>query len=229
MIETAEKSGELTKDKDHTGGHQRNTGISLAWLGKKMGYKVTIVMPENMSLERQQLIKVFGAELILTGAKDGVVGSMNLGKEMVSKSDKYYMPDQFSNPANPQAHYETTGVEILEDIPYDRIDAFVAGIGTGGTIVGVTKRLREKFPEMQTFGVEPPLGDCIQGLRCLESYIPAVLDLDLITKRYYVTSEQANEAARTLLRKEGVFCGQSSGAMIHQTVKIAGERTRGLS
>ncbi len=227
MIELAEKSGELTKGKTIIEATSGNTGISLAWLGKKMGYDVTIVMPENMSKERQQLIRIFGAELILTKAGEGVLGSVNLVKEMVAKNDKYYMPDQFANPANPLAHYETTGVEILADFPYGSIDYLVAGIGTGGTIVGVTKRLREKFPQIQTVGVEPPPGDCIQGLRCLETFIPPVLDLNMLTKRFYVTSEQANSAAKNLLVKEGIFCGQSSGALIHQAVQIASEINEG--
>jgi cysteine synthase len=214
MIDVAEKSGELTKDKTIIEATSGNTGISLAWLGKKKGYNVTIVMPENMSKERQQLIKVFGAELILTKAKDGVLGSIALVKEIVSKDKKYFMPDQFANPANPLAHYK-------------KIDIFVGGIGTGGTIVGVTRRLREKFPKMQTIGIEPPPGDCVQGLRCLEDYVPPVLDLKLINKRFYVTSQQANDAAKNLLNKEGIFCGQSSGAMIHQAVKIANEMDEG--
>ena len=221
MLDTAVKTGQLNKDKTIIEATSGNTGISLAWLGKKMGYNVTIVMPENMSKERQQLIRVFGAELILTEADKGVLGSMNTVKEMVSKSDKYYMPDQFANPANPIAHYETTGVEILDDFPYDKIDYLIAGIGTGGTIVGVTKRLRENFPQVKTIGVEPPPGDCIQVLRCLETFIPPVLDLSFVSERVCVTSTQANEAAKTLLRTEGIFCGQSSGALIHQAVKIA--------
>jgi cysteine synthase B len=227
MIDVAVKNGQLSKDKTIIEATSGNTGIALAWLGKKMGYNVTIVMPENMSKERQQLIRVFGAELILTKSENGVLGSMNLVKEMVAKSDKYFMPDQFANPANPLAHYETTGVEILNDFPYEKIDYLVAGIGTGGTIVGVTKRLREKFPQMKTVGVEPPPGDCIQGLRCLETFIPPVLDLSFVTERAYVTSLQANNAAKNLLVKEGIFCGQSSGALIHQAVKIAGEIDKG--
>jgi [CysO sulfur-carrier protein]-thiocarboxylate-dependent cysteine synthase len=227
MIEVAQKNGELTKDRTIIEATSGNTGISLAWLGKKMGYNVTIVMPENMSKERQQLILTFGAELILTKAKDGVIGSMNLVKEMVAKDKKYFMPDQFANPANPLAHYETTGVEILEDFPYEKIDYLIAGIGTGGTITGVTRRLREKYPQMKTIGVEPPLGDCIQGLRCLETFVPPVLDLNLISQRYYVTSKQANEAAKLLLKKEGIFCGQSSGAAISQSIKIAEDMNEG--
>ncbi|MDD4924607.1 MAG: cysteine synthase family protein [Dehalococcoidales bacterium] len=227
MIDVAVRNGQLNSDKTIIEATSGNTGISLAWLGKKMGYNVTIVMPENMSKERQQLIRVFGAELILTKAGNGVLGSMNLVKEMVSKSDKYYMPDQFANPANPLAHYETTGVEILDDFPYDNIDYLIVGIGTGGTIVGVTKRLRERFPQMRTIGVEPPPGDCIQGLRCLETFIPPVLDLSFITERVYVTSRQANDAAKSLLLNEGIFCGQSSGALIHQAVQIANEIDEG--
>jgi cysteine synthase B len=227
MIDAAVKNGQLNRDKTIIEATSGNTGISLAWLGKKMGYNVTIVMPENMSKERQQLIRVFGAELILTKAESGVLGSMNLVKELVSKSDKYYMPDQFANPANPLAHYETTGVEILNDFPYGNIDYLIAGIGTGGTIVGVTKRLREKFPRMKTIGVEPPAGDCIQGLRCLETFVPPVLDLSLVSERVYVTSGQANDAAKKLLCNEGIFCGQSSGALIHQAVKIANEINEG--
>jgi cysteine synthase B len=223
MLDIAVKNGQLNKDKTIIEATSGNTGISLAWLGKKMGYRVTIVMPENMSEERQQLIRIFGAELILTKAENGVLGSMNLVKEMVSKSDKYYMPDQFANPANPLAHYETTGIEILKDFPYEKIDYLVAGIGTGGTIVGVTRRLREKFPHIKTVGVEPPPGDCIQGLRCLETFVPPVLDLSFINERVCVTSKQANEAAKKLLTTEGIFCGQSSGALVHQAVKIAND------
>jgi cysteine synthase B len=227
MIDVAVKNGQLNRDMTIIEATSGNTGISLAWLGKKMGYNVTIVMPDNMSIERQLLIKTFGAELILTKAKDGVLGSMNLVKEMVAKDKRYFMADQFANPANPLAHYETTGVEILEDFPYKKIDYFIAGIGTGGTITGITRRLREKFPLMNTIGVEPPLGDCIQGLRCLETFIPPVLDLSLITQRCYITSKQANEAAKTLLEKEGIFCGQSAGAAIYKTVQLANEIEEG--
>ena len=143
MVDIAVKNGQLDKDMTIIEATSGNTGIALAWLGKKMGYKVTIVMPENMSVERQMLIKTFGAELILTKAKDGVLGSMNLVKEMVAKDKKYFMADQFANPANPLAHYETTGVEILQDLPYPNIDYFIAASGTGGIITGVTRRLRE--------------------------------------------------------------------------------------
>jgi len=227
MIDKAELSGELTKEKTIIEATSGNTGIALAWLGHKKGYKVTIVMPENMSQERQQLIKLFGAELILTKGANGVQGAIDIAFELVAQDSKYFIPDQFSNPANPLAHYETTGVEILDDLPYDRIDFLVAGIGTGGTIVGVAKRLREKYPHLKSIGVEPPPGDSIQGLRCLEDYIPPILDLSLVTKRVYVTSRQAAEATNQLLEREGVFAGLSSGAVAYQAIKIANEMDEG--
>ncbi len=227
MIEKAEQSGELTKDKIIIESTSGNTGIALAWLGYQKGYRVTIVMPDNMSLERRQLLKIYKAELILTPGAYGVKGAIDTAQELAARDKRYFMPDQFSNPANPLAHYETTGPEIIDDFPYDRIDVLIAGIGTGGTIVGVTRRLKEKYPNIKVFSVEPPLGDSIQGLRCLEEYIPPVLDLSLITERTVVTSQQAAEATRQLLEKEGVFAGLSSGAVVHQAIKVASEMDEG--
>ncbi len=227
MIEKAEQSGQLTKDKTIIEATSGNTGIALAWLGRKKGYKVTIVMPDNMSIERQQLIKVFGAELILTDGALGVTGAMDTANEMAARDKQYFMADQFANPANPLAHYETTGVEILADFPYDRIDVLIAGTGTGGTIVGVTRRLKEKYPDIEVYGVEPPPGDTIQGLRCLEGYVPPILDLSLLTERTVVTSQEAAEATGQLLKKEGIFAGISSGAVAYQAVRIAGEMDKG--
>jgi cysteine synthase B len=227
MLEKAEQSGELTKDKIIIEATSGNTGIALAWLGYRKGYKVTIVMPDNMSLERRQLLKMYKAELILTDGAYGVKGAMDTAKELAAKDKRYFMPDQFSNPANPLAHYETTGVEILADFPYDRIDVLVVGTGTGGTIVGVTRRLKEKYPNLKVFGVEPPLGDSIQGLRCLDEYVPPVLDLSLITERAIVTGQQATEATRQLLEQEGIFAGPSSGAVVHQAIKVAQQMDEG--
>ena len=227
MIDRAEQTGQLTKDKTIIEATSGNTGIALAWLGRKKGYKVTIVMPENMSQERQQLIKLFGAELILTKGAYGVQGAIDTAFELAAQDNKYFVPDQFSNPANPLAHYETTGVEIMDDFPYDRIDFLIVGIGTGGTIMGVSKRLREKYPNLNVIGVEPPPGDIIQGLRCLEDYIPPILDLSLVTERAAVTSHQAAETTRQLLDKEGIFAGLSSGAVAHQAIKIAKDMDEG--
>ena len=227
MIEKAEQNGQLTKDKIIIEATSGNTGIALAWLGRKKGYKVTIVMPDNMSVERQQLLKIFGADLILTDGAYGVQGAIDTANELAAKDGRFFMPDQFSNPANPLAHYETTGTEILDDFPYDKIDVLIAGIGTGGTIVGVTRRLKEKYPELKVFGVEPPPGDSIQGLKCLEEYVPPILDLSLITERAIVTSQQAAEGTRQLVEKEGVFAGLSSGAVVHQAIRVASEMEEG--
>lgn len=228
MIEKAEQSGKLTKDKTILEATSGNTGIALAWLGQKKGYKVTIVMPDNMSQERQQLLKIYGAELILTKGAYGTQGAIDAVQEMAAKDKKYYLPDQFSNPANPLAHYETTAVEILKDIPYDRIDILIAGIGTGGTIMGIGRRLKERFPNIKIISVEPPPGDAIQGLKCISgSALPAILDLSLITERAYVTSQQAAIATRELLDKEGIFAGLSSGAVVHQAIKVASEMEEG--
>ncbi len=227
MIEKAEQSGKLTREKTIIEATSGNTGIALAWLGHNKGYKVTIVMPDSMSVERRRLIQIFGAELILTDGAYGVKGAIDRAYELADKDKRYFMPDQFANPANPLAHYETTGSEILTDFPYDKIDVLVAGIGTGGTIVGVTRRLKEKYPDIKVVGVEPPPGDEIQGLRCLGAYIPPVLDLSLITERHYVTSQQAKEATRQLLEKEGIFAGVSSGAIVYQAIRIAGEMRGG--
>ncbi len=228
MLEKAEQSGELTRGKTIIEATSGNTGIALAWLGYKKGYKVTIVMPDNMSLERQQLLRIFGAELILTKGAYGMSAAIDTVKELAAQDKRYYMPDQFSNPANPLAHYETTGVEIIADFPYDRIDVLIAGIGTGGTIVGIARRLKEKYPNIKVIGVEPPPDDSIQGLRCAGGgYIPPILDLSLITERTVVTSQQAATVTRQLLDKEGIFAGLSSGAVVHQAIKVAQEMDEG--
>ena len=227
MIEEAERSGELTRDKIILEATSGNTGIALAWLGRKKGYKVTIVMPDSMSLERRQLLNIFGAELILTNGAFGMAKAIATAREMVAQDKKYFMPDQFSNPANPQAHYETTAVEILSDFPYDKIDVLVAGIGTGGTLMGIARRFREKYPNLRVIGVEPPIGDSIQGLKCLGEELPPFWDSSLFTEKTNVTSQQAAEATRQLLEKEGIFAGLSSGSVVHQAVQIAAEMGEG--
>ena len=229
MLQKAEQSGELTKDKTIIEATSGNTGIALAWLAHKLGYKATIVMPDNVSLERRQLLKIYNAELILTKGALRMKGAIDTANELAAQDKRYYMPNQFSNPANPLAHYETTGTEIINDFPYDRIDILIAGIGTGGTIAGLSRRLREQYPNIEVIGVEPPPGDSIQGLKCLEEVeeIPSFLDLSLINERAYVTSQQAAEATRQLLDKEGIFAGLSAGAVAHQAVKVANEMEEG--
>ncbi len=228
MLQRAEQNGELTKDKVIIEATSGNTGIALAWLGHKKGYKVIIVMPDNMSLERQQLIKIFGGELILTKGAYGMGAAIDTAREMTSQDKKYYMPDQFSNPANPLAHYETTGAEIINDFPYDQIDVLIAGIGTGGTIVGISRRLRERYPDIRVIGVEPVAGDTIQGLRCAsKGFVPPILDFSLITETITINSQQAVVVTRELLDKEGIFAGLSSGAAVHQAIKVANEMDEG--
>jgi cysteine synthase B len=227
MIEKAERSGELTRDKTIIEATSGNTGIALAWLGRKKGYKVTIVMPDSMSLERQQLLRIYGAELILTKGALGMSAAIDKARELTAQDKRYFTPDQFSNPANPLAHYETTAVEILNDFPYDKIDVLIAGIGTGGTIIGIAQRLREKYPNIRVIGVEPPPGDDIQGLKCLGEKLPPFWDSALVTDKARVTSQQATVATRQLLEKEGIFAGLSSGAVIHQAIKVAGEMDEG--
>jgi len=228
MIEKAEESGELTKDKVIIEATSGNTGIALAWLGHKDGYKVTIVMPDSMSLERQRLLKIFGAELILTKGIDGMKAAIDKVKELAAQDKRYYTPNQFSNPTNPLAHYETTGAEIIEDFPYDKIDVLIVGIGTGGTIVGISRRLKEKYPNLRVIGVEPPADDVIQGLKCIgEGMVAPILDLSLITERATVTSQEAAMVTRQLLDKEGIFAGLSSGAVVHQAIKTASEMDEG--
>jgi cysteine synthase len=146
MIEPAEKRGELTQDKTVIEATSGNTGIALAWVGRKKGYRVTIVMPDSMSVERRKLLRIFGAELVLTDGALGMNGAVEKARELVAKGRNNLIPDQFNNPANPRAHYETTGVEILEDFPYERISVLVCGIGTSGSICGISRRLKEKYP-----------------------------------------------------------------------------------
>lgn len=223
MLEKAEESGALTKEKIILEATSGNTGIALAMLGRRKGYRVKVVMPDNVSAERRQLLELYGAEVILSQGNRGTNGAIELAQEL-AQSKLYYMPNQFANQANPLAHYETTGKEILDDLKDISVDYFVAGIGTGGTITGAGKRLREKYPDIKVVGIEPAPGDPIQGLRSLEEgFIPPILDLKSITQRVVVSSQDAAKAARILLEKEGIFIGLSSGAVIHQVVEIANE------
>ncbi len=227
MLRKAEQSGELTRDKVIIEATSGNTGIALAWLGHKQGYRVTIVMPDNMSLERQQLLKIYNAELILTKGAYGMKAAIDTARELVAQDKKYFMPDQFSNPANPLAHYETTGTEIINDFPHDKIDVIIAGIGTGGSIVGISRRLKERYPNIRVIGVEPPADDSIQGLKCLGEEVPSFWDLSLAIERAIVTSQQAAVVTKQLLDKEGIFAGLSSGAVVHQAIKVAKEMEEG--
>ena len=221
MIEKAEESGELTRDRVILEGTSGNTGIALAMIGRRKGYQVKVVMPDNVSLERRQLLELYGAEVVLSEGARGTNGAVEVAQEM-ARDERYYMPYQFGNPANPLAHYETTGVEVLKSMGELTVDVFVAGIGTGGTLMGVGRRLKERNPRTLLVGVEPYPGDPIQGLRSLEEgYLPPIIDMALVEARAQVSSRDAIAAARELVRREGIFAGPSSGAALHQAVEIA--------
>ena len=224
MVEKAEKSGVLNKNKIIIEPSSGNTGISLAMIGAIKGYKVKIVMPESMSVERQKIIKSFGADLILVKNEEWRSAAINFSKDLVKKDENLVLLNQFENNINPGIHYETTGKEIIDQMAGKRIDILVAGIGTGGTIMGVAKRLKEKFPDIKVIGVQPKLDSKIEGLKSIkEGYIPPVLDLDLIDEITEVNEEDAFETAKQLAQKQGIFVGPSSGAALFAALNKAQE------
>jgi cysteine synthase A len=227
MVEAAERDGKLKPGGTIVEPTSGNTGIGLALVGAVKGYHVVLTMPESMSMERRKLLTGFGAELILTPAADGMGGAIARAEQLVDERG-YFMPQQFKNPANPQVHRETTGPEILKQCP-DRIDYFVAGIGTGGTITGVGEVLREVFADVRVIGVEPaasavlsggsPGSHKIQGIGA--GFVPAVLNRDLLDEVIPVTNDEAFEMAHRLAHEEGLMVGISSGAAMAATLKVA--------
>jgi cysteine synthase B len=226
MLEQAERSGELTKDKTILEPTSGNTGIALAMIGRRKAYKVKVVIPENATPERRQLLEIFGAELIYSDGTKGSNGAIELAQKLVAQDPTLYMPFQYGNPANPMAHYETTGVEILNDVP--DVDVFVAGLGTGGTLMGVGRRLKEHNPKTRVIAVEPHPGDLVQGLRSLdEGFIPPILDTTLLDGKIMVDSRCAFAATKDLTNKEGIFAGVSSGAVVHVAIRMAHRMEKG--
>ena len=221
MIDKAERAGVLTPEKRILEPTSGNTGISLAFVASLKGYKVTVVMPENVSHERSELLWAFGAEIIYSDGARGTNGSIEVAKEIVEKqSDKYVMLYQYGNEANPGAHYETTGAEIARDLP--EVDMFVAGLGTGGTLMGTGRRLREHNPDVKIVAVAPEPGDYIQALRDLdEGFIPPILDISMLDSRIMVSSSDSFRMAKELLSREGIFAGISSGAVVFGALKAA--------
>lgn len=220
MIEQAEASGQLTKDKTVLEPTSGNTGISLAMVCLIKGYRVKVVMPENVSEERQQLLEMYGAEFVLTEASTSTNGAIEVALQMAKEDSTYFMPFQYGNPANPQAHYETTGVEIINDLP--QVDVFMAGLGTSGTLMGVGRRLKEHNRETKVIAVVPHPGDLVAGLRSLEEgFIPPILDESLLDGKIMVTSEDSFIATKELMKREGIFAGISSGGVIHCAVRVA--------
>ena len=228
MIEAAEREGKLRKGMTIVEPTSGNTGIGLALCGVRMGYNVIIVMPENMSEERKKIIKALGAELVLTPACESLDGSVKEAVRIASASDEYFVPQQFENPNNPDIHYITTGPEIWNQLG-GRVDIFVSGLGSGGTLQGITKFLKEQNPDLISVAVEPKnvsalLGDepglhQIQGIG--DGFIPSVLDVNLIDEVVTVTDDDAIETARMLAKKQGLMCGTSSGANIWACMKMA--------
>lgn len=222
MIKKAEESGELTKDKIILEPTSGNTGIALAMIGAAKGYKVRLVMPECVSVERRRVLEAFGAEIALTPGSEKTDGAIKKAHQIIKEDpDKYYMPNQFENENNVLAHYETTGPEIWKQTNGE-IDVFVAGMGTTGTLMGTAKYLKEKKPEIKIIGVEPTLGHAIQGLKNMEeAIVPKIYDPKMLDKKIVVEDEEAFNMARCLAVKEGLFVGMSSGAAVVGALKIA--------
>jgi cysteine synthase B len=219
MIEAAEASGELTKDKIVLEPTSGNTGIALAMVTRIRGYSFTAVMPDNASAERVQLLKAYGAEVVFSEGAKGTNGSVALAQEL-AKDEKYFMPFQYGNPANVDAHYRGTGQEILDDLP--EVKAFVAGLGTGGTLTGTGKRLKEHDPSIKVVAAEPQLGELVYGLRSLEDgYIPPIFDPDILDGKVKVSARDSIVWTKALLEKEGIFAGISSGAVIWVAQRVA--------
>jgi len=228
MLEDAEKKGKLTKDKIILEPTSGNTGIGLAMIAAVKGYKALFVMPESVSVERRHYLKALGAEVILTPGDQGTEGAIEVAYKMAKKEPKkYFMPDQFNNKHNVRAHYETTGKEILQQVK-GSIDVFVAGIGTGGTIMGAGKRLREEYQNVKLVAVEPFMGEPIQGLRNMaEKFTPSIYDPKFVDKKVNVRPAVAMEMTRRLSKEEGIFAGMSSGAAIFAALKEAKELNYG--
>jgi [CysO sulfur-carrier protein]-thiocarboxylate-dependent cysteine synthase len=219
LIEQAEKYGLLAPGQRVLEPTSGNTGIGLAAICRVKGHPLTCVMPENTSEERKQLLRLFGAELVFSPATEGSNGAVRVAREMAAADPDVHMPFQYGNPANVLAHYETTGPEIIADLP--EVDAFVAGLGTGGSITGVGKRLKRWNPGVKVYAAEPEYGDLVYGLRNLdEGYVPEVLDLDVLDGRIKVNSLTALAWTRRLAEEEGIFAGVSTGASLAVAVRV---------
>ncbi|KKL81799.1 hypothetical protein LCGC14_1991130 [marine sediment metagenome] len=227
MINAAEESGELTPDKTILEPTSGNTGISLAMVARVKGYRLLCVLPDIVTPEREQLLRAFGAEVVYAeGARSTNDAIFKAQRMAAEEPDRYYMPYQYGNEANPRAHYETTGLEILRDLP--QVNAFVAGLGTGGTLTGVGRRLKENNPDVKIVAAVPHPGDLVQGLRSLEEgFIPPILDESVLDGRIVVDSRSSFAAVKELMEKEGIFAGISSGAVMRTAQRVAERMERG--
>jgi cysteine synthase len=227
MVEAAEASGELEPGRELLEPTSGNTGISLALVAKLKGYRLTCVIPENATDERKRLLRLFGAHIIESPGEQGSNGAVRMALELAEREARYFMPFQYANAANPRAHYTGTGAEIAAAL--DRVDVVVAGLGTGGTLMGVGERLRESFPEIVVAAAEPLPGDPVMGLRSLEEgYVPPILDVSKLDRKVLVSNEDSVREVRRLLEEEGIFAGVSAGAVGHVARKLACELDEGV-
>jgi cysteine synthase len=226
MLTEARESGALQPGQTILEPSSGNTGISLAWIGRLMGHPVRIVMPDNTTIEREQLLRLYGAEVVQSPGAEGSNGAIRLAQELSAGDATLFMPYQYGNLANPRAHEEGTGPEILGAVP--EVDLFVAGLGTGGTLTGVGHFLKRERPAARVIAAEPLPGEQVQGLRSLdEGFVPPVLDASVLDDRYLVSNRDAVVGVRRLMREEGVFAGLSSGAALHVALRAADEMREG--
>ena len=222
MVERAEENGLITPGQTILEPTSGNTGISLAMICQRKGYPLKVVMPDNVTAERTQLLKMYGAEIVYSPGEQGSNGAVAMALEMAEQDASYYMPYQYGNQANPDAHYHGTAVEILEEL--DEVTAFVAGLGTGGTLMGNARRLKEEDPDTMIVAAEPLQGELVQGLRSLEDgYIPPIIDISLLDRKIFVSNRDAVVWTKKLLEEEGLFVGVSAGAIASICVRVAGE------
>jgi cysteine synthase len=227
MIETAEAAGELEPGRELLEPTSGNTGISLAMVAKLKGYPLTCVMPENATEERRRLLGIYGARIVDSPAAEGSNGAVRLALELAERDPRYFMPFQYANEANPRAHYEGTGAEIAEAL--DRVDVLVAGLGTGGTLMGAGERLRVSFPDVIVAAAEPMPGDPVMGLRSLDDgYIPPILDVSKLDRKLLVSNAESLAGLRALVEREAIFAGLSSGAVVHVAMRLAADLDEGV-
>jgi cysteine synthase len=227
MIDAAEASGELEPGRRLLEPTSGNTGISLALVARLRGYHLTCVLPANVTDERRRLLRLYGAEIVESPGEEGSNGAVRLALELAERDTSFYMPFQYANEANPRAHYDGTGAEIAAAL--DVVDVLVAGLGTGGTLMGAGRRLRETFPEVVVAAAEPLPGDAVMGLRSLaDGYVPPILDVSQLDRKLLVSNEESVAGLRLLLEQEGIFGGVSSGAVIHAARRVAAELDEGV-
>jgi cysteine synthase len=222
MMDAAEEQGLIEPGQTILEPTSGNTGISLGMICRRKGYPLKVVMPDNVTEERTQLLRMYGAEIVLSEGAKGSNGAVELALEMAEEDPRYYMPYQYGNEANPRAHYEGTAPEILDEL--DGVAAFIGGLGTGGTLMGVGRRLKENDPETLIVAAEPMQGELVQGLRSLDDgFIPPIIDLSLLDRKIMVSNRDAIVWTQRLLQEEGIFAGVSSGAIAYVASRIAGE------